>query len=176
MRPSPRQRLPNMRVLIVEDDRTVGEVLRDLCGELGHEAEAVRSAEDALVRLEEGARPDLILLDYRLPRMSGLDFLRLPLVRNTGIPIVVVSGIATERAKLSLSGPAPRRFARTISRTRPRNLPRPRATVTTPAARTILPAAAVASSRAPIVVSSPAIRRESSRVRETFGDDRATAT
>ncbi len=85
-----------MRVLIVEDDRTVGEVLRDLCGELGHEAEAVRSAEDALVRLEEGARPDLILLDYRLPRMSGLDFLRLPLVRNTGIPIVVVSGIATE--------------------------------------------------------------------------------
>lgn len=84
-----------MRVLIVEDDPTVGEVLRDLCAEIGHEAEAVRSAEDALVRLDE-IRPDLILLDFRLPRMSGLDFLRLPLVRNTGIPIVVVSGIATE--------------------------------------------------------------------------------
>lgn len=84
-----------MRVLIVEDDPTVGEVLRDLCLELGHQAEAVRSAEDALVRLGE-ARPDLILLDFRLPRMSGLDFLRLPLVRNARVPIVVVSGIATE--------------------------------------------------------------------------------
>jgi len=84
-----------MRVLIVEDDPTVGEVLRDLCAELGHEAAAVRSAEDALDRLED-TRPDLILLDFRLPRMSGLDFLRLPLVRNSGIPIVVVSGIASE--------------------------------------------------------------------------------
>lgn len=84
-----------MRVLIVEDDPTVGEVLRDLCIELGHEADTVRSAEDALGRLAD-TRPDLILLDFRLPRMSGLDFLRLPLVRNSGIPIVVVSGIATE--------------------------------------------------------------------------------
>src|SRR5439155_16592671 len=85
----------HVRELIVEDDPTVGEVLRDLCVELGHDADAVRSAEDALVRLAH-TRPDLVLLDFRLPRMSGLDFLRLPLVRNSGIPIVVVSGIATE--------------------------------------------------------------------------------
>ena len=84
-----------MRVLIIEDDQAVGEVLRDLCVELGHVAEAARSAEDVLVQLQED-RPDLILLDFRLPGMSGLDFLRLPLVRDTGVPIVVVSGIATE--------------------------------------------------------------------------------
>ena len=86
---------PGMRVLIVEDEPTVGEVMRDLCLELGHDAETVGSAEDALVRLE-GHGPDLILLDFRLPRMSGLDFLRLPLVRDSGVPVIVVSGIATE--------------------------------------------------------------------------------
>jgi CheY-like chemotaxis protein len=85
-----------MRVLIVEDDPTVGEVMRDLCLELGHAAETVLSAEDALVRLAGGDRPDLILLDFRLPRMSGLDFLRLPLVRDTAIPIIVMSGIAAD--------------------------------------------------------------------------------
>lgn len=85
-----------MRVLVVEDDAIVGEVLRDLCIELGHEAETAGSAEDALVRVQ-GNRPDLILLDFRLPGMSGLDFLRLPLVRNAGIPIIVVSGIASDR-------------------------------------------------------------------------------
>lgn len=84
-----------MRVLIVEDDPAVREVLSDLCRELGHQAEAVRSAEDAVPCLEAD-RPDLILLDFRLPGMSGLDFLRLPLVRATGIPVIVVSGIATE--------------------------------------------------------------------------------
>ncbi len=84
-----------MRVLIVEDDSAVRDVLRDLCVELGHDAETFRTAEDALVRLQEN-RPDLILLDFRLPRMSGLDFLRLPMVRDAGVPIIVVSGIATE--------------------------------------------------------------------------------
>lgn len=85
-----------MRVLVVEDDAIVGEVLRDLCIELGHEAETAGSAEDALVRVQRD-RPDLILLDFRLPGMSGLDFLRLPWVRNAGIPIIVVSGIASDR-------------------------------------------------------------------------------
>lgn len=84
-----------MRVLIVEDDPTVAEVMRDLCLEIGHDAETVGSAEDALVHLQ-GDSPDLILLDLWLPRMTGLDFLRLRLVRDTGIPIIVVSGIATE--------------------------------------------------------------------------------
>lgn len=84
-----------MRVLIVEDDSAVRDVLRDLCVELGHDAETFRTAEDALVRLQENC-PDLILLDFRLPGMSGLDFLRLPLVRDARIPIIVVSGIATE--------------------------------------------------------------------------------
>ena len=84
-----------MRVLIVEDDPTVAEVMRDLCLEIGHDAETVGSAEDALVHLQ-GDSPDLILLDLWLPRMTGLDFLRLRLVRDTGIPIIVVSGIASE--------------------------------------------------------------------------------
>ncbi len=91
----PGEAVTDMRVLVVEDDPTVGEVLRDLCNELGHDAQTVLTAEDAVVKLQE-RRPDLILLDFRLPRMSGLDFLRLPLVRDAGVPIIVVSGIATE--------------------------------------------------------------------------------
>jgi len=55
-----------MRVLIVEDDRSVGSVLQDFLLELGHESELVLSAEGALDRLDQN-RPDLILLDFRLP-------------------------------------------------------------------------------------------------------------
>src|SRR5437667_172771 len=40
--------------------------------------------------------PVPILLDIRLPGMIGLDFLELPAVRDSGVPIVAVSGVATE--------------------------------------------------------------------------------
>ena len=84
-----------MRVLIVEDDRSVGSVLQDFLLELGHESELVLSAEGALDRLQQN-RPDLILLDFRLPGMNGLDFLQRERVRDSRIPVIVVSGIASE--------------------------------------------------------------------------------
>jgi DNA-binding response OmpR family regulator len=84
-----------MRVLIVEDDRSVGSVLQDFLLELGHESELVLSAEGALDRLHQN-RPDLILLDFRLPGMNGLDFLQQQQVKDSRIPVIVVSGIASE--------------------------------------------------------------------------------
>lgn len=84
-----------MRVLVVEDEAPLGEVFRDLLAELGHDAIIVRSAEAALGTLEE-QRPDAIILDINLPGMSGLDFLQLRPVRDAALPIVAISGVATE--------------------------------------------------------------------------------
>jgi CheY-like chemotaxis protein len=55
----------------------------------------VRSAEAALGKLQSD-RPDAIILDVHLPGMSGIDFLQLRPVREAGLPIVAVSGVATE--------------------------------------------------------------------------------
>ena len=85
-----------MRVLIVEDNADIGGLLVDFARELGHAADLAPSAEAALTRLRV-ERPDLVLLDLRLPGMSGLDFLQLRPVRDSRVPIVVISGIATER-------------------------------------------------------------------------------
>jgi CheY-like chemotaxis protein len=84
-----------MRVLIVEDEPDVGAVFHDYLLELGHEPVLVRTAEAALSRLETD-RPDAILLDITLPGLSGLEFLQLRPVRSSGLPIVAVSGVATE--------------------------------------------------------------------------------
>jgi CheY-like chemotaxis protein len=84
-----------MRVLVVEDDADVAGVFRDFLVELGHEAVLVRSAEAALRRLDTD-RPDAVLLDIHLPGLSGLDFLQLRPVRDSGLPIVAVSGVVTE--------------------------------------------------------------------------------
>ena len=84
-----------LRVLIVEDEQALRDVFRDFVAGLGHEPIAVASAEDALEKLVS-EQPHAILLDIRLPGMSGLDFLELPAVRDSGVPIVAVSGVATE--------------------------------------------------------------------------------
>src|SRR5438034_979419 len=59
-----------VRILIVEDNADIGGLL-DFVRELGHAGALVPSAEAALARLRSD-RPDLVLLDFRLPGMSGL--------------------------------------------------------------------------------------------------------
>jgi CheY-like chemotaxis protein len=84
-----------MRVLIVEDEEPVAEVFAHYLRQLGHQPSLVRSAEAALDRLTTAA-PDVILLDVRLPGMTGLEFLQLSLVRASEVPVVAISGISTE--------------------------------------------------------------------------------
>ncbi len=84
-----------MRVLVVEDEPDVGGVFCDFLLELGHQPLVARSAEAALGQLQ-AERPDAIILDINLPGMNGLDFLRSRPIRESGVPIVAVSGVATE--------------------------------------------------------------------------------
>ena len=84
-----------LRILIVEDEQELGRVFEDYVVSCGHRAEVVDSAEDALVRLQ-AARPQAIILDVKLPGMGGLEFLQLPAVRDSGVPVIVVSGFVTE--------------------------------------------------------------------------------
>jgi len=88
-----------MRVLVVEDEPALGDVFRDFLLELGHQPLVVRSAEAALGKLRT-ERPDAIILDIHLPGMSGLDFLQHGEVRESGVPVVVMSGHATEAQAL----------------------------------------------------------------------------
>jgi DNA-binding response OmpR family regulator len=92
-----------MRVMIIEDQIVLADVLADFVRDLGHEAIVVNDAERA-AEILPSQTIDAILLDVNLPGMSGLDFLRLAAVRDSGVPVVVMSGVATEaQARESLS-------------------------------------------------------------------------
>ena len=64
---------PDIRVLIVDDDRETQRVLSALLETAGHATSAVASAEEAIDRLRE-MPIDLVVLDWMLPGMTGLDF------------------------------------------------------------------------------------------------------
>lgn len=64
-----------MRILLVEDDRKVGSFLAMGLGEEGHAVTWVEDGDAALAQAIEGDH-QAILLDYMLPRRSGLEVAR----------------------------------------------------------------------------------------------------
>ena len=84
-----------MRILVIDDDQAVCEVFGEFLHEIGHEPVITHTAETALDRLRV-ERPDAVLLDVCLPGMSGLEFMKQKAVRKLRVPILVVSGHATE--------------------------------------------------------------------------------
>lgn len=81
-----------MRVVLVDDHRVVREGLKAMLGDVS-EIEIVGEAEDlaeALVAIEKG-RPDVVLLDVRLQRSSGLDACRIIRERHPEVSVVFLT-------------------------------------------------------------------------------------
>lgn len=64
-----------MRVLIVDDNLGLAENIAEILQFDGHSTEVAGSAEEAMPKVAE-LNPDLVITDYRLPGMSGAEFLR----------------------------------------------------------------------------------------------------
>ena len=62
-------------ILIVEDERLLARTLSTALKEAGYIAVVTHTAEQAEEKWLEGAAFDLVILDYRLPKGSGLDLL-----------------------------------------------------------------------------------------------------
>jgi two-component system NtrC family sensor kinase len=68
--PEPANAVPSYRVLVVDDDSEIAELLREILDLAGHEVDVADSGESALRRLAD-ARYDLVLSDIRMPGMDG---------------------------------------------------------------------------------------------------------
>ncbi len=80
---------------IVDDDESVREALPDLLRELGFAVEAFSSAEEFLAS-GASSRTSCLVLDVRMPGMSGLELERELTHRQQSIPIVVITAHADE--------------------------------------------------------------------------------
>jgi DNA-binding NtrC family response regulator len=78
-------------ILIVDDDVALGMVLQDAMVRAGRQATCARNVPEALQVLTRGP-VDLILCDYQLPGLSGLEFLQLLQSEGYEIPLIMVTG------------------------------------------------------------------------------------
>lgn len=90
-----------MRILLVEDDASSSEAMRDLLETAGHSVDCASNGREALERLRRERPYCLILLDVRMPVMNGYEFrdrqLRDP--RLAAIPAIMLTADAHAREK-----------------------------------------------------------------------------
>src|SRR5437867_6976041 len=81
------------RILIVDDDEKVLEFLTDCFKRLSrrYAVDTAASGADAVEAVRR-SRPDLILLDIRLPDLNGLEVLKLIQGIDARIPVIMITG------------------------------------------------------------------------------------
>ncbi|MBI4341294.1 MAG: response regulator [Candidatus Omnitrophica bacterium] len=80
------------RMLIVDDEQDICECLRQFFTSRGFSVASVFSGEEALERLAQES-PDLILLDIKLPGLSGIEVLRRMRSTHPHVRVIMVSAL-----------------------------------------------------------------------------------
>ena len=85
-------------VWIIDDDDEMSHAVKLMLELLEFSVVIIRDARSAARRLDEGARPDLILLDINMPEITGIDFLEFLRMRSEyrNIPVVMLSSETTD--------------------------------------------------------------------------------
>jgi len=83
------------RVLIVDDDPTLGRVMCRMLQSAGIEADSVLSGESALEKLSQNGY-DLVFLDLRMPGLDGVETLRLIRESNLNLTVYISTGFRAD--------------------------------------------------------------------------------
>ncbi len=85
-------------VLIIEDEAAIAELIRYNLQKSGYRCQVVHDGEEALLAVEEQT-PDLILLDWMLPELSGIEICRRlrARVETRNLPIIMVTARGEEQ-------------------------------------------------------------------------------
>jgi len=105
--PMPHPDLRGLRVLLVDDNPTVLQILSETLESLSFDVDIAHSGDDALLLLEKSDRYDLILMDWLMPGMDGIETTRRIKsdVRIKHLPIIIMmTAYGREAAEQNMGG------------------------------------------------------------------------
>ena len=93
----------NMKtILLVDDEPAILTVLELLLNKFGYIVIPKSNAESALFLIREGVNIDLIITDYRMPGMNGIEFIRVLRRILPSVPVLMLTGDITVEIEPSL--------------------------------------------------------------------------
>jgi two-component system chemotaxis response regulator CheY len=63
-----------MHALVIDDSRAIRLILGRMLRELGLEVDEAANGREGLARLDAGLTPELVLVDWNMPEMTGIEF------------------------------------------------------------------------------------------------------
>ena len=93
-------------ILCVDDDPAVGLILEDTLQRAGHSTRLARHVPEALYALADGG-VDLIISDYRMPGITGIEFISMLQREGHDVPLIMLTGYASiEHAVMAIKAGA----------------------------------------------------------------------
>ncbi len=86
-----------LSLLIVEDDEMVRFLMVSLCEEAGYRVREAAKPSQALALLASDTRIDVLVTDFVLPEMNGIELIRKALVERPGLAVILASGASFGR-------------------------------------------------------------------------------
>jgi DNA-binding NtrC family response regulator len=86
------------KVLVVDDDSSLTELLVDTLDVIGYESFKAESAREAL-EIMHHEHVDLVISDINMPEMSGIELLEQIKRENTAMPVMLITGISSTTIK-----------------------------------------------------------------------------
>src|SRR5438132_11296642 len=81
-----------MRVLIADDQKSVGTSLAEMVGLCHHQVVEVVSTGMEAIQAYDRHRPDVVLMDYRMPKLNGITACRYILAKDPKARVILISG------------------------------------------------------------------------------------
>ena len=85
-----------LRILVVDDDRSMAKTLVDIFKVKGYEAEAAYSGPEALEKVAAGPF-DCVLTDIKMPKVNGVELYRAIKARRPDLPVVLMTAYSTDK-------------------------------------------------------------------------------
>ena len=87
-----------MNILIVDDSKVMRAIIIRTLRQAGFEGHTIDQADDGQTALEriDACRPDLVLTDWNMPGMDGIELLRSVRAQGMDMPFVLITSEATE--------------------------------------------------------------------------------
>jgi len=81
----------NGTILVVDDEASIREALRDYLMEMGHDVSVATDGEDAILKFDS-RRTDLVIADFFMPKMNGIELLQNIKAQNEKVVFIMMTG------------------------------------------------------------------------------------